>query len=149
VVAKINNLIQTTNTDLMFEVTIGPDCSQDEITLFSGITDFTYYIRASADLRSMTPLFKQSVFGCGKRCMLIETGVVPTGYQSPAIFSFDKYQPQAKISTSDTSLHGTSIELTIRCEDPQSETASASEETTATVTFYDPCYDTEILQEEI
>lgn len=54
-----------------------------------------------------------------------------------------------QIATDDISLHGTSIELTVRAVDPQSKSAKSFAETTATVHFFNPCFNTMIFQEEL
>lgn len=57
----------------------------------------------------MTPLFKQSVFGCAIRCSLFETGLEPPGYSHPSIYSFNRNTGEIVIATDFTALHGTAI----------------------------------------
>jgi len=52
---------------------------------------------------------------------------------------------QVTISTTDVSLHGSVLALTVVCTDPVSLTAMKSASTSASVTFYNPCYDAKVL----
>ena len=98
----------------------------------------------------MQPFFKMSnLSGCALKCYLFETGVVPAGYASPAIKSFDNTNGWIQISTDNIALHGTSIELTVRCGDPRSKSAKSYAESTAIVQFLNPCFNTMIFQDDI
>ena len=108
VVATVNNMVMTQNRDLEFDITIGPDCSDNEVTLILPISNLDYSITPSASISIMAPLFKMSnMAGCALKCYLFETGIVPAGYVNPAIMSFDNLQGFIQISTNDISLHGT------------------------------------------
>jgi len=97
----------------------------------------------------MTPVFINSKAGCATLCSLAETGVEESGYESRSIADFNWANGEVTIASDDISLHGTSMELTVVCEDPVSKSASTSATTSATVFFNNPCYDTTILQELI
>jgi len=142
IVSTANDYVMTQDMSITFDIIIGPDCSSDEVSVFQPLEDLTYNIIPTPTLKFMTPLFKTSQPGmCTVKCKLIETGVTPEGYSSPAIADFLTNLGQITISTSDTSLHGDQIELTVECTDPVSLTAKKSASTTATVTFWNICYD--------
>jgi hypothetical protein len=74
----------------------------------------------------MTPFFKNSnLSGCALRCNLVETGVVPVGYNNPGILSFNSSNGKIVLSTANIALHGTSMELTVICGDPVSKSVKA------------------------
>lgn len=148
VVATVNDFQMTSDESLVFDVIIGPDCSDDEVTVQRQLSDITYNLTPAAAQEFLVPIFKKSSLNCGLKCYLTQTGVT-NGYSSPAIASFDKSNGVVAISSSDITLHDTSIELTVTCTDPVSFTNKASASTTATVTFKNPCYDTVILQQNI
>jgi len=47
VVATVNNMIMTSNRDLTFDIVIGPDCSDNEITCQTEISNQDYFITPS------------------------------------------------------------------------------------------------------
>jgi len=98
----------------------------------------------------LQPFFKMSnLSGCALKCELYEDGITPPGYTSPTIKSFDATNGWIVIATDDITLHGTSMTLTVRCGDPRSESDKQFAQTSATISFRNPCYDTVIFQEDL
>ena len=113
---------------MTFDVVVGPDCSDNSITLVTPIVNTIYDIKPTADFVNMTPFFKLSnLSGCALKCELQETGVVPAGYNNSGIHSFNSSNGRIVLSTSNIALHGTSMELTVKCTDPVSKSAKASD----------------------
>lgn len=53
IVATLNNMQMTQNRDLVFEITIGPDCSDNEISVIAPLFNMDYQITPSRSTSDM------------------------------------------------------------------------------------------------
>mgnify|MGYP000356617799 CR=1 FL=1 len=144
VVATVNNMILTNEATNTFDIVIGPNCDDDTVSLGLPLNALTYELTADATEELMTPYFANSKAGCALICALDETGVADGGWESLAVADFNWSNGAITIASDDLSLHGSSVELSVTCEDPVSKSATPSASTKATVFFKNPCYETTI-----
>lgn len=127
---------------------VGPDCSQNNVSVLIPMSNLDYQLRTGASPVTMDSFFKQTTFGCALMCELKQDGVA---YTSPAISQFTCTNGDCDviIASQNANLHNSQILLTVTCTDPQSQSGLNSASTSALVSFANPCFDTTILQQPL
>jgi len=78
IVATVNDYLMTQDNSITFDIMIGPDCSNDEVSLFKPMENLTYSIVPLEKPVFLTPIFVTSQPGeCAVKCKLIEAGKTP------------------------------------------------------------------------
>jgi hypothetical protein len=70
VIATLNDGVNTSNSDLRFFVTFGPDCRLDTLKFNNAITSITHYISSPPTEYRFDPQFVSTIPNCPVSCSL-------------------------------------------------------------------------------